>query len=195
MLSIQVNAAQLLKKAAESTERLEQAATASAEAELARAREEEEAEAREAERLAQRLEDMKVKAREAKEEAEREAAEQAKQFGREKADITKVGFMPLKKLLMDRGVPKEQVFGAPSKFALQAVAQKWAEELKIEWVTDAPVEATTTQPATAAAPKPAKRLSGGFNNVWSKQPDANGRTSWRTGDDDAPSSEAPVDLS
>lgn len=141
--------------------------------------------------MAQRLEDMKVKAREAKEAAEREAAEQARQFGHEKIDISSIGFMALKKLLMERGVPKEQVFGASNKFALQAVAQKWADQLKIEWVTDSPTDAGTTQPP----PKPAKRLSGGFNNVWSKQPDANGGTSWRTGDDEKPSSDSPVDLS
>ena len=55
--------------------------------------------------------------------------------GVERIAINKIGFMPLKKLLVERGVPKEEV-GVANKFALKAVADKWAEELKIEWFED-----------------------------------------------------------
>ena len=36
--------------------------------------------------------------------------------------------------MVGAGVPKEDVFGAANKFALQAVAKKWGDEIKVEWV-------------------------------------------------------------
>ena len=70
-------------------------------------------------------------ARLAKEQEEKKA-----EFSMEQIAINKIGFMPLKKLLMERGVPKEQVFACANKFALVEVAKKWGDELKIEWVEE-----------------------------------------------------------
>jgi len=64
-----------------------------------------------------------------KEETERKAS-----FQMEQVEIGSVGFMPLKKLLQERGVPKEQVFACANKFALIEVAKKWGPELKIEFI-------------------------------------------------------------
>jgi len=36
-----------------------------------------------------------------------------------------IGFMPLKKLLMERGVPKDAVFSAANKVALKEIAAKY----------------------------------------------------------------------
>jgi len=75
--------------------------------------------------------------------------------------------MGLKKLLVERGVPKEQVFGAANKYALIAVAKNWAETIKIEWedaepapeptpAPEAPPDISdTAEPAQAAAPEKA----------------------------------------
>jgi hypothetical protein len=68
------------------------------------------------------------------EEAAKAAEPPAPSFSLEKIAINTIGFMPLKKLLMERGVPKEQVSACANKFALVEVAKKWGEELKIEWV-------------------------------------------------------------
>jgi len=102
-----------------------------------KAEEEEKLEAQaEADRVAQRIAEMKVKAAEAQAAADAEAERKKHEFSFERININSIGFMPLKKLLMERGVPKDVVFGAPSKFALQEVAKKWGEELKIEWTTE-----------------------------------------------------------
>ena len=99
------------------------------------AKETEELKKLDAERVEQRVADMKQKAREAQEAQEAQLMRKAS-FDLEQININLIGFMPLKKLLMERGVPKEQVFSAANKFALQEVANKWADELKIEWVTE-----------------------------------------------------------
>mmetsp|Transcript_2740 Transcript_2740/g.7602 ORF Transcript_2740/g.7602 Transcript_2740/m.7602 type:complete len:428 (-) Transcript_2740:405-1688(-) len=96
---------------------------------------EKEDEKNEAERVAQRIADMKAKAAEAQAAAELEANRKAS-FEMETINMSSIGFMPLKKLLMERGVPKEVVFGAPTKFALQEVAKKWGDELKVAFVTE-----------------------------------------------------------
>ena len=43
---------------------------------------------------------------------------------------------PLKKLLMERGVPKETVFACANKFQLIEVGKKWGPELKIQFTED-----------------------------------------------------------
>ena len=96
--------------------------------------EEEHAKELEEERVAARLAEMKLKQEEERKKKEEEEAKAAASFGMEKVEISKVGFMPLKKLLMERGVPKEQVFACANKFALIEVAKKWGPELKIEFV-------------------------------------------------------------
>ncbi len=53
----------------------------------------------------------------------------------ERIAINKIGFMPLKKLLVERGVPAEQV-GVANKMALKQVADAWADTLQIEWYED-----------------------------------------------------------
>jgi len=128
--------AAIMKKAAQETEAMKdkEAKLAMELEEKARLEKEAEAEAQaEEERVAQRVTEMKQKAKEAQVAAEAEAARKAS-FGLEQINIQSIGFMPLKKLLMERGVPKEDVFGAANKFALQAVAKKWAADIKIEWI-------------------------------------------------------------
>ena len=101
---------------------------------------EERAKEEEEERVAARIAEMKLKQeeeRKAKEAAEEEAKHT---FGLERVEIGKVGFMPLKRLLMERGVPKEQVFACANKFALIEVAKKWGPELKIEFVDETAVD-------------------------------------------------------
>jgi hypothetical protein len=80
---------------------------------------------------------MKVKQEEERAKKEAEEEEAKKSFGLEKIAINKIGFMPLKKLLQERGVPKEEISSAANKFALMEVAKKHAEALKIEWVEEA----------------------------------------------------------
>lgn len=70
------------------------------------------------------------------EQRRKEEEEKNKGFGLEKICINSIGFMPLKKLLMERGVPKEDVFRCANKFALVEVAKKWGEQLKIQWVDE-----------------------------------------------------------
>ena len=48
-----------------------------------------------------------------------------------------IGFMPLKRLLMERGVAKEDVNKCANKFNLMILAKQRADELKIEWVEEA----------------------------------------------------------
>jgi len=55
--------------------------------------------------------------------------------GVERIAINKVTFIGLKKLLQERGVPKEEVSVA-NKMALKMVADKWADVLKVEWYED-----------------------------------------------------------
>ena len=90
--------------------------------------------AEEAERVAARIAEMKLKqeeARKAAEEKERNAS-----FSMEQISVKSIGFMPLKKLLMERGVPKETVFACANKFQLIEVAKKWGPELKIQFTED-----------------------------------------------------------
>uniref|UniRef100_A0A7S3ATI9 Uncharacterized protein n=1 Tax=Haptolina ericina TaxID=156174 RepID=A0A7S3ATI9_9EUKA len=47
-------------------------------------------------------------------------------------DFNKIGFMPLKKLLMEKGVPKDAVFSAANKMALKEIAMK--HNVKINFV-------------------------------------------------------------
>jgi len=132
------SAAALMKKAEAEAEkrRVEEAVKSKALEEKDRlAKETEEAEKLDAERVEQRIADMKQKAKEAQE-AQEVQLMRKKSFDLEQININLIGFMPLKKLLMERGVPKELVFSAANKFALQEVAKKWADELKIEWVTE-----------------------------------------------------------
>lgn len=101
------------------------------EEDAAKATKEKEAEeARVKEAMAERL-----KAAEAEREAARAAAEaeasRKKSFDDEAVDINAIGFMALKKLLMERGVPKDAVFSAANKFALKDVAAK--HDVKIVW--------------------------------------------------------------
>jgi len=131
-------AADLMAEAEAETEAQNAVLRAAEEAEAKKLKEAEEAkaaEANEAERVAARIAEMKVKAAEAQAAAELEKNRKAS-FEFEQININSIGFMPLKKFLMERGVPKEEVFGAPSKFALQEVARKWGDELKIEWTTE-----------------------------------------------------------
>ena len=124
------SAADLMSAAEEETVKAKVArpeAEAAEAAKLAEAQTEEEEAALAAERVAQRIAAMKLKA------AEEVATACRKSFALEQISIDAIGFMPLKKLLIERGVPKEEVFGAPTKFALQEVAKKWDEVLKIEW--------------------------------------------------------------
>lgn len=114
----------------------EEAAREKEAAELAKADEakkaEEAAKASDEDKVAQRIAEMKLKQEEErrlKEETERKAS-----FQMEQVEIGSVGFMPLKKLLQERGVPKEQVFACANKFALIEVAKKWGPELKIEFI-------------------------------------------------------------
>jgi len=64
---------------------------------------------------------------EAEEKARLEEEDKArhKSFDEEAVNITTIGFMPLKRLLMERGVPKEAVFSCPNKVALRDVAAKF----------------------------------------------------------------------
>jgi len=121
-----------MAKVREAEDAAEAAAAAKEEEGKAKAAEE----AAEAERVEARIADMKKKQQEMQEAKEREEKEAAKSFDVERIAINQIGFMPLKKLLMERGVPKEQVFGAANKFALMEVAKKWADTLKIEWVEE-----------------------------------------------------------
>jgi hypothetical protein len=84
--------------------------------------------------MKERLEQMKIKQEEERKRQEEEEA--AKGFDMEKINIKTIGFMPLKKLLQERGVPKEQIFGCSNKVALMEVAKKWGDELKIQWTED-----------------------------------------------------------
>jgi len=88
----------------------------------------------EEESMKERLEQMKIKQEEERKRQEEEEA--AKGFDMEKINIKTIGFMPLKKLLQERGVPKEQIFGCSNKVALMEVAKKWGDELKIQWTED-----------------------------------------------------------
>ena len=88
--------------------------------------------------MEERLADMKLKQEEERKRKEEEEAN--KGFDLEKIAINKIGFMPLKKLLMERGVPKEQVFACANKFALMEIAKTWGPELKIEWYDDSVVD-------------------------------------------------------
>ena len=54
----------------------------------------------------------------------------------EQISVKSIGFMPLKKLLMERGVPKETVFACANKFQLIEVGKKWGPELKIQFTED-----------------------------------------------------------
>lgn len=135
-----VEAAADMKKALEEAEKTKSLEAASAkmaddeyEKEKAAEKEKEEEEAR----VAQRLAEMKVKQEEERAKKEAEEEEAKKSFGLEKIAINKIGFMPLKKLLQERGVPKEEISSAANKFALMEVAKKHAEALKIEWVEEA----------------------------------------------------------
>jgi len=102
----------------------------------------EEAAKKEAEEEQQRVEERiaQMKVEQEQERKRKEEEEANKGFDLERIAINKVGFMPLKKLLMERGVPKEQVFACANKFALMEVAKKWGPELKIEWFDDSVVE-------------------------------------------------------
>ena len=86
-------------------------------------------------RVAERIANMKLEQERARKEAE-EAMNKKHSFAMEQIAINKIGFMPLKKLLMERGVPKEEVFACANKFALVEIAKKHADELKIEWVEE-----------------------------------------------------------
>ena len=86
-------------------------------------------------RVAERIAEMKLKQEEAHRLAEEEANKKHS-FAMEQIAINKIGFMPLKKLLTERGVPNDQVFGCSNKFALMELAKKWGDELKIQWVEE-----------------------------------------------------------
>ena len=91
--------------------------------------------AKEDARVAERIAEMKLKQEEAHRLAEEEANKKHS-FAMEQIAINKIGFMPLKKLLTERGVPNDQVFGCSNKFALMELAKKWGDELKIQWVEE-----------------------------------------------------------
>ena len=57
-------------------------------------------------------------------------------FEMEQICLKTIGFMPLKKLLMERGVPKDEVFSCANKFQLCEIAKKHADEMKIQWMED-----------------------------------------------------------
>ena len=73
--------------------------------------------------------------------AEEQAEEQAANEGRaaevalqvERIDINETGFMALKKLLIERGVPEAEV-KVPNKFMLKEVAAKYKETCLVEFV-------------------------------------------------------------
>jgi len=135
-----VDGAAELQKEIEKAKKLrekEEAEEAAAAKKAAEALEAKKAEDEEAEKVAARIADMKAKQHEMQKQKEMEAQRQAS-FEKESININKIGFMPLKKLLIERGVVKEQVFGAPSKFALMEVAKQWADQAKIDFVTDDP---------------------------------------------------------
>jgi len=84
--------------------------------------------------MQERMEKMKIEQEEARK--QREEEEKNKGFDMEQINIKTIGFMPLKKLLQERGVPKEQIFGCSNKVALMEVAKKWGDELKIQWTEE-----------------------------------------------------------
>jgi len=158
-------AAELAEALAESealkAEEAKKAAAAAAKAEEAEAAAK--AELDEEARVAQRIADMKLK----QEEERKKREEEESTLKWQRLRLADQGFMGLKKLLVERGVPKEQVFGAANKYALIAVAKNWAETIKIEWedaepapeptpAPEAPPDISdTAEPAQAAAPEKA----------------------------------------
>lgn len=130
-----VDAAAIIKEKMAEVDELQHEEEEKAQKELEEAKAAEQEKADEEERVQKRLADMKLAQEEQRH--KQEEAEANKEFGLEKICITTTGFMPLKKLLIERGVPKEQVSACANKFALMEVAKKWATELKIEWVDEA----------------------------------------------------------
>ena len=51
----------------------------------------------------------------------------------ERVDINGTGFMSLKKMMIERGVPEAEVKGVPNKFALKELAEKYVETCKLEF--------------------------------------------------------------
>lgn len=80
-------------------------------------------------KVAERIAEMKLAQEKAQAEAEEAAAHP--EFGLEEIEIDKVGFMTLKKMLVERGVPQAEV-NVPSKYHLKEVAAK--HDCKIKWV-------------------------------------------------------------
>lgn len=81
-------------------------------------------------------EEAEPKAAKAPAAAEVEIDLQVTSFEVEKINIKTIRFMPLKRLLIERGLNKKEANDAPSKFALQEMAKKHADALKIEWTTE-----------------------------------------------------------
>jgi len=74
-------------------------------------------------KVAELMERRKAEAAKAREE-ELANMNRQKSFEEAEIDFASIGFMPLKKLLMERGVPKEAVFSCANKVALKEVALK-----------------------------------------------------------------------
>jgi len=91
-----------------------------------------ETEREEADRKAKELMVRRKADADAKAAADLEMANKKQSFDEETINFSNIGFMPLKKLLMERGVPKDAVFSCANKIALKAVAEK--HECKIVFV-------------------------------------------------------------
>mmetsp|Transcript_39824 Transcript_39824/g.91516 ORF Transcript_39824/g.91516 Transcript_39824/m.91516 type:complete len:422 (+) Transcript_39824:50-1315(+) len=122
---------QLEAAKAEKEEARRQSAAASKQAKSDQAREEDELDEEEAqkekeehEKKMQAMLEQQKEAAAAKKKAEEEAANRKQSFDEESISFSTIGFMPLKKLLMERGVPKDAVFSCSNKVALKEVAAK-----------------------------------------------------------------------
>eukprot|EP00966_Prymnesium_polylepis_P317323 7331380-Prymnesium_polylepis.2 len=88
----------------------------------------------EADKKVQELVERRKEEQAAREKAKEEAKEAAKDpvnRGKLEVDFAAIGFMQFKKLLADRGAPKDALFGCANKVALKELAMKESETCKL----------------------------------------------------------------
>jgi hypothetical protein len=87
-------------------------------------------------RVEARMADAKAKRVEEQQRRKEAAAEAKRSFGPRRISLDDTGFMALKALMIERGMPAEELSGATTKEGLREAALQWpgCDTLKIDWV-------------------------------------------------------------